>query len=78
MTTSNTFLSSFAFFFEVIGRGDHGVVERGAAARFDLLQTFRHLGDVGGEILVEVVLIVKVDDENFVLGLLAFTRLMAA
>jgi len=41
---------------------------------------FFELGNAAGEILIEVEIeiVVEVDDESFILGLLAWTRVMAA
>ena len=54
---------------ELIGGGDDGVVEGGAAAGFDVGEALAQLVDVGGEVLIEEGLVGKVDDEGFVLGI---------
>src|SRR5208337_1264625 len=64
----NNFLFELGVLFQVVGGSDDRIVERRAASRLDLLQPLFQLIDVGGEILVEVVLVVEVDDEHFVVG----------
>ena len=59
--------SSLAFFFRSSSRRHYSVVERRAAARIDLLQRFLQLLDIVGEVLVEIILVVEIDDEHFVL-----------
>ena len=51
----------------MIGRGNHRVVQRGAAARFNPLQRILQLGNLGGVVLVEEVLFVEVHHEDLVL-----------
>ncbi len=53
---------------EVIERADYGVIERGAAASVNAFESFFKFGDAAGEILVEVevVVVVEIDDEGFV------------
>ncbi len=60
----------FVAFLQVVEGGDDGVVQGGAAARIDFLQSFVQFLLVAGEILIEieVILVVKVDHENFVGG----------
>jgi len=54
---------------ELIGRGDHGVIQGGATTGLDMGKTFAQLIDVGGEILVQEGLVGEVDDEGFVFGI---------
>ena len=54
---------------QLVGGGDDGVVERGAAAGLDVRQAVAQLVDVGGELLVDEGLVGEVDDEGLVLGL---------
>ena len=53
---------------EVIERADDGVIESGAATSVNAFESFLEFGDAAGEILVEVevVVVVEVDDEGFV------------
>src|SRR5437899_6640321 len=51
----------------MVGGGNQRVVKRGAAAGFNFLQAFLQFLDVTGVILIEVILIVKVNDENLVI-----------
>src|SRR5580692_620260 len=51
-----------------VDRGGHdGVVKRGSTAGFDLLQRLAQLINVAGELLIEVVLVVKVDHKDLIL-----------
>ena len=54
---------------QVVERADHGVVERRAAARVDAREgLFRSLMVVGEVAVgVEIILVVEVDDESFIL-----------
>jgi hypothetical protein len=54
--------------FEVIERADDGVIQRSAAASVNAFERFLEFGDTAGEILVEVevVVVVEIDDERFV------------
>src|SRR6266853_3048920 len=62
----NNFLFELPFLFQVVSGGYDRIVERGAAASLDFFQPRFQLIDVGGEILIEVVFVVEVDDEHFV------------
>ena len=52
---------------QLVCRGHDGVVERGAAAGFDVRQPVAQLVDVGGELLIDEGLVGEVDDKGFVL-----------
>ncbi len=58
-------------FFQMVERADHGVIQRGAAARINALERFFQLRNAAGEILVEVEIkiVVEIDDEGLVLGI---------
>lgn len=62
-------LGIFAVGGELVGGGDDGVVERGAAASLDVRESLAQLFDAGGEVLIDVGFVGKVDDEGFVLGI---------
>src|SRR5450755_1258010 len=51
----------------MLSRGNHGIVEGGASACVNLFQRFLQLQQVVGEILVELILVVKIHNESFVL-----------
>ncbi len=53
----------------MVGGGNDRIVERRAAASLDLFQPLFQLVDVGGEILVKVILVVEVDDAHFIVGI---------
>ena len=53
---------------QLVGRGRHGVVQRGAAAGLDVAQPLAQLVHIGGEILVDEGLVGKVHHEGLVLG----------
>ena len=61
------FFLLFGMIPHVHGRGHDGIVERGSTSGFDLLQSLAQLIDVAGELLIEVVLVVKVDHEDLIL-----------
>ena len=52
---------------KLVGGGDNGVVESGAAAGLDVSERAAEFGDAGGEILVEEGFVGEVDDEGLVL-----------
>ncbi len=54
---------------QVNGGGNDGVIEGGASARLNFFQPFFQLIDAGSEILVELVLVVEIDDADFVTGI---------
>ncbi len=54
---------------QMLGRGDDGIVEGSASAGVNFFQRFLQLEQVVGEILVEIIFVVEVHDEDFVLGI---------
>src|ERR1035438_342810 len=54
---------------ELVRGGYDGVVERGAAAGFDMAEAVAKLVDVGGKLLVNECLVREVHDKGFVLGI---------
>ena len=63
-------------FFQMVERANHGVIERGAAAGVDAFEGVLHFVDVAGEIVVgvEIIVVVEIDDEGFVLRIAGFTK----
>ncbi len=52
---------------QVVTGGDEGIVKTGAAASFNVLQRAGEEVHVAGEVLIEIVLVVEVDDADLVL-----------
>src|SRR3954469_6930396 len=54
---------------QVIGRGDDCVVQSSAAACLHVLQRSLELFDISGELLIEVILVVKIHHKNLIVGI---------
>lgn len=53
----------------MVSRGHHRIVERCASPRFDFFQPLFQFVDARSEILVEVVLVVEINDADFIIGI---------
>jgi len=53
----------------MVGRSHNGLVKRGSSVSVNLFQRLFHLQQVISEILIEIVLVVEVDDTDFVFGI---------
>ncbi len=53
----------------MFGRGHNRVIQRGTSARIDLFQRLFQLQQIVGEVLIEIVFVVEIHHEDFVLGI---------